>query len=95
MAFDYVRLGTDAGVERIRFLIRLLVQGDLHERGHGQPDGSLVDEGGIAADDALPFEIAHAAQARGLRQPDAGRQFDVGKPAIVLEELEDLAFCAI
>jgi hypothetical protein len=43
----------------------------------------------IAANHALLFERADAAQAGRGGQPDAGRQFDVGHPSFGLQQGKD------
>ena len=48
------------------------------------------DVGAVAANDAALLERADAAKRLRRRQPDARRQVDVGNPALVLDDVENL-----
>ena len=56
-----------------------------------KPIASGVDLGAVAADHAALLERAHAPEALRRRQVDAGREVDVGDPAVGLDRFKNLA----
>ncbi|BFM26064.1 hypothetical protein CHE218_31060 [Microbacterium sp. che218] len=64
-------------------------QAQSHERGDAQPDDLRGDDGTVALDDPLLFEVAHAPQARRGREADTIRELLVRETPVLLQFVQD------
>jgi hypothetical protein len=65
--------------------VRLLLHGDQYEGGDFEPQQALVDDGGVALDEAGLLELLDAPEAGRFRQPDVSGEFDVGHAPVGLK----------
>ena len=80
-------LGTasDGGLEPIERLFALALEFDRHEHRHRQPDLFLIEQRGIAPNDAGFFQEAQTAQTWTRGQPHAIGEFGGGQAAVLLQ----------
>jgi len=74
---------------RQRFL-DLPFQRDGNEDAHIAEQPVLIEHGGITANDAFLFQLAHAAQRRREGEADPGRQIAPAHPPVIAEHMKNL-----
>ena len=84
-----------AALEGLQSLLALPVERDVHEHIHREAGLVLVDEGGVAVDEAGFLQRPHASQAGGLGQAHLAGEQRVGDAGVLLQEPQDGAIVAI
>src|SRR4051812_3386633 len=90
VALEDLREGADLGFDLANAAEVVAADADAHVSGHAEANRFRSDVGAVAANDAALLERSDAAKRLGRREPDSAGQVDVGDPALVLDDVENL-----
>jgi len=85
VAFEHFRAATDRGLEALHGVLVLALELDRDEDRDWEAKLYLVEEGGVAADDAGFLEQTQAAQAGAGGEADPVGKLRGAQPAVLLE----------
>jgi hypothetical protein len=89
VAGDDLRHGGEHLLVQPRVLLRVLLDPDFHEHREAEPDGLAVEQGTVAANDALRLQPLDPAQAGRRREADRLGDVDIGPAAVLLQRRDD------